>query len=280
MNAASSVHGQPAWISSTGWCGMALEQVEEACRAGVRDEAVGVAAAGVDVHGHAGGRGHLEGALQQPVAHGLGVPSRLAEAVLAPARERAARIGRARVRDVEPGAVGDHRLEGDGAVRGGRLEARAERVLQLVVALRRVPLLGDPGLDAHDAVDGDARLALELGARDDRQREALVDDQALDARVPPQLLQIPGRVRAQALEARGADRLVAWARSRAARPGARAARAPSACSPSRARALPRTWPDPRPRSARTCRASSPARRSRPPARRADRTSASRAGGCR
>ena len=89
------VRPRPAGVDQQhGLLGVALEQVEEARRARVRDEAVGVAAAGVDVHRHAARRGHLERALQQPVAHGLGVPARLAEAVLAPARERPARIGR------------------------------------------------------------------------------------------------------------------------------------------------------------------------------------------
>ena len=61
---------------------MALEQVEQAGGPGVRHEAVRIAAARVDVHGHAARGCDLERPLEQPVTHGLGVRARLAEAVL------------------------------------------------------------------------------------------------------------------------------------------------------------------------------------------------------
>ena len=259
---------------------MALEQVEE-----TRGRACGTRLSGSPppewmCTGTPARGGDRERALEQAVAHGLGVRARLAEAVLAPAHECPAGIGRARLRDVEPRAVGDHRLEGHRALGRGRLEARDERVLQLVVAARAVAILGDPRLDADDAVDGDAGLARELGGGDDRQREALVDDEALDPRVAPEPLQVAGRIRAQALEPGRAHRLVRGLAAEVLGEAGeqrererRGRRRPLAARRSSSR-------DRRRRSGRTSRASSRARRSPRPGRPAAPACASRAGGCR
>ena len=143
--------------------------------------------------------------------------------------------------------------------RGRRLEARAERVLELVVAARaaRAPRRSRARCARRGARARRPRARARRDG-DDRQRKALVDDQALDARVAPQLLQIAGRIAAQALEARRADGLVGrlaaelLAQAREQRERERRARRRAA------RARPRRSRDRRPRSARTCRASSPA----------------------
>ena len=235
MNAASSVHGQPAWISSTGWCGWRLSRSNRPAGRACATRLSGSPPPEWMCTGTPLAEATSSVRSSRRSRTGLACARVSRKPSCAPARERAAGVGGARVLDVEARAVGDHRLEGHGALGGGRLEARAERVFELVVAGRAVALLGDPRLDAHDAVHGDAGLALELGARDDRQRKALVDDEALDAGVAPELLQVAGRIGAQPLEPGGADGLVRRLAAEVRRPGARAARARAACSRSRAR---------------------------------------------
>ena len=93
MNAASSVHGQPAWISSTGCCGWRLSRSKRPAGRACGTRLSGSPPPEWMCTGTPRRGGDLERALEQPVAHGLGVRARLAEAVLAPARERAAGVG-------------------------------------------------------------------------------------------------------------------------------------------------------------------------------------------
>jgi hypothetical protein len=94
------------------------------------------------------------------------------------------------------------------AARASAGPGRDQRILQFVIARRVAAVIGDPRLDAHHAVHGDAGLAFQVGGGDDRQREALVDDQPLDPGITPELLQVAGRIGAQSLQAGSAHGLV------------------------------------------------------------------------
>ena len=174
---------------------MAVQEREQVAGRAVVEHHVGVAAAAVHVQRPAGRLGDRHHALQQPVAHRLRIDARLREAAVAPAQERRLRVGRGRLPDVEPGAVREHRLERHGVGCRGLLAGGGQRILELVVARRRLAQLRDHRLDA--GTPGAPARAPRCGSSRSRPAAAGIPRRTTSPASPqclPQAVQVAGRI--------------------------------------------------------------------------------------